>query len=106
MNPESEFDMNTEFGLPGNATRRVMFALDIARECSDAFSNPKIEAILREALNRIWLKLLTIRSYVMTRNEFAVFNFFQDLNLDSTMAEIATRARAIYWDQTYGNSQG
>ncbi|KAF3058576.1 hypothetical protein GL218_05428 [Daldinia childiae] len=101
---EFNFDVTSEFGLPESAISTVLMALSLARDLPDAFKNPKIETILKEALNRIWLKLLTMPSYVMTRNEFAVFNFFQDLDLDSTLVAIAINARARYWDETHGDA--
>ncbi|KAI1657214.1 hypothetical protein F4813DRAFT_389798 [Daldinia decipiens] len=103
VNLESELALDSEFGLPEGSTVRVMTALGIARDCTDALNNPKLATILGKALNGIWLKLLTRRGYVMTRNEFAVFNFFQDLDLDGAMSLIAINARALYWDKTHGD---
>ncbi|KAI0108217.1 hypothetical protein F4814DRAFT_451498 [Daldinia grandis] len=103
---EYDFEVDSDFGLTETDAHKVMTVLNIARDCTHAFTNSKIAAILKEALHRVWLKLLEIPSYVMTRNEFAVFNFFQDIYIDAAIAAMATDARAVYWDQTRGNSIG
>ncbi|KAI0853117.1 hypothetical protein F5Y00DRAFT_225485 [Daldinia vernicosa] len=103
-NLESDLKPNLEFGFPDAAAQIVMLVLEFARNSPSPFTDPIIITVLGEALRRIWLKLFAIPSYVMTRNEFAVFNFFQNQYLDGgIIAEIAARARAAYWDGTYGD---
>jgi hypothetical protein len=76
----------------------VAQALEIARESPDGASDPTISAILENALSQIWARVQAQpNSYVMTRNEFAVFNFFQHL-FEGDKDAIAARKR--YWDST------
>lgn len=74
----------------------VAQALEIARESPDGSSDPTISKILEGALKQIWGKVQAHpNSYVMTRDEFAVFNFFQHrFRGDKT----AVDARKRYWD--------
>ncbi|PHH71138.1 hypothetical protein CDD83_5265 [Cordyceps sp. RAO-2017] len=56
----------------------VAQALEIARESPDGASDPTVSKILEHALAHAWGKVKAQpESYVMTRDEFAVFNFFQ-----------------------------
>jgi hypothetical protein len=80
----------------------VAQALEIARESPDGSSDPTISKILENALKRIWSKVeLQPDSYVMTRDEFAVFNFFQDRFINSVNTKKAVDARKRYWDNTH-----
>ncbi|KAG6982934.1 hypothetical protein NW761_009701 [Fusarium oxysporum] len=77
----------------------VAQALEIARESPDGSSDPTISKILEAALDRIWGKVkMHPDSYIMTRDEFAVFNFFQYRFLGNKMA---VSARKRYWDNTH-----
>lgn len=76
----------------------VVQALEIARESPDGASDPTISRILEGALSQIWQKVQAApASYVMSRDEFAVFNFFQ---YRFTGDKIAMSARKRYWDNT------
>ncbi|KAL9575405.1 hypothetical protein ACKAV7_000203 [Fusarium commune] len=73
----------------------VAKSLEIARESPEGASYPSIRQILESALEEIWAKVQDQPdSYVMTRDEFAVFNFFQHRFIGDKMA-IAARKR--YW---------
>ncbi|KAK4071455.1 uncharacterized protein Triagg1_6116 [Trichoderma aggressivum f. europaeum] len=76
----------------------VAQALEIARESPDGASDPTVSKILELALSQIWGRVQAQPdSYVMTRDEFAVFNFFQHrFQGDKT----AVKARKRYWDHT------
>jgi hypothetical protein len=77
----------------------VAQALEIARESPDGSSDPTISKILEGALARIWSKVTEHPdSYVMTRDEFAVFNFFQHRFIGNKMA---LNARKRFWDNTH-----
>ncbi|KAF5678142.1 hypothetical protein FHETE_1372 [Fusarium heterosporum] len=77
----------------------VTNALKTARESADNCMDPVTTAILEFVLTRVWHKvLLSLGSYVMTREEFAVFNFFQYRYIGN---EIAVNARKLYWDNTH-----
>jgi hypothetical protein len=74
----------------------VAQALEIARESPDGASDPTVSKILELALSQIWGKVQAQPdSYVMTRDEFAVFNFFQHR---FTGDKTAVTARKRYWD--------
>lgn len=74
----------------------VAQALEIARESPDGASDPTISKILESALSQIWAKVQAQPdSYVMSREEFAVFNFFQHRFAGD---RTAVSARRRYWD--------
>lgn len=76
----------------------VAQALEIARESPDGARDPTISSILESALSQIWGRVLAAPdSYVMTTDEFAVFNFFQ---YRFTGNKVAIAARKRYWDNT------
>ncbi|KAI1400044.1 hypothetical protein F4819DRAFT_487938 [Hypoxylon fuscum] len=79
----------------------VAMKLEIARETTDAHDNGNVMALLHAAFLEIWLKIRQQPyHYVMTRHEFAVFNFFQYIfrrgdHISKMLAREATRR---YWD--------
>ena len=76
----------------------VAQALEIARESYDGAQDPTVNSILDAALTKIWAKVQSQPdSYTMSRNEFAVFNFFQ-YKFQGNKVAIAARKR--YWDNT------
>ncbi|KAI1372885.1 hypothetical protein F4677DRAFT_431065 [Hypoxylon crocopeplum] len=83
----------------------VAQALDAARETPDGFREPVVRHLLEVALTQIWKRIeAQPKSYIMSRNEFAVFNFFQFLDLTPRQAIMAMTARANYW--SYGSDAG
>ena len=81
-------------GAPQDAA--VSQALEIARESPDGAQDPTVSQILERALANIWGKVQAQPdAYVMTREEFAVFNFFQHR---FTGDRTAVSARKRYWD--------
>ncbi|KAG6031511.1 hypothetical protein E4U41_007545 [Claviceps citrina] len=82
---------------PGKAPdAAVAQALEIARESPDGASDPTVSKILENSLSHIWDKVQNQPgSYVMSRDEFSVFNFFQHRFVGDKDA-IAARKR--YWD--------
>ncbi|EQL03763.1 hypothetical protein G6O67_004425 [Ophiocordyceps sinensis] len=77
----------------------VAQALEIARESPDGASDPTVSKILEHALAHAWGKVAAQpESYVMTRDEFAVFNFFQHR---FTGDGVAVAARKRYWDNAH-----
>ncbi|KAI0402254.1 hypothetical protein F4802DRAFT_600318 [Xylaria palmicola] len=75
---------------------QVLMALDIAREEPDATNDENIRNILESALSDIWERVLANEStYIMSRDEFAIFNFFQYRFRDNTVAK---EARRRFWD--------
>ncbi|KAM3074708.1 hypothetical protein ACMFMG_008131 [Clarireedia jacksonii] len=71
-------------------------ALELARDSEQGADNPAVIRVLETALETIWGKLQAEpTSYVMTREEFAIFNYFQRRFEGQ---EIAVEARRRYWD--------
>lgn len=74
----------------------VTQALEIARESPAGASDPTVHKILDQAITHIWNKVQSKPDeYVMTRDEFSVFNYFQHRFVGNKTA-IAARAR--YWN--------
>ncbi|KAJ2985795.1 hypothetical protein NUW58_g5345 [Xylaria curta] len=74
----------------------IMLALEIARDNPEAASHGTIGDMLESALAGIWGRVLADESgYVMSRDEFAIFNFFQDRFQNNPVAK---KARARFWD--------
>ncbi|KAF4125804.1 hypothetical protein GMORB2_1050 [Geosmithia morbida] len=95
--------VSSSSSAPGTSTSSVvdpsiLQALDIARDCPDGSRDPTVSKILEGAIGHIWAKVeADPNSYVMTRDEFAVFNYFQRR---FTGNDVARLARARYWDNT------
>ena len=86
--------------ISSSAENEVAQALEIARESPDGAKDPVVSSILENALVQIWNKVQAQPdSYVMSRDEFAVFNFFQYRFAGN---ETAIAARKRYWDNTTG----
>ncbi|KAG5928560.1 hypothetical protein E4U42_000430 [Claviceps africana] len=74
----------------------VAQALEIARESPDGASDPTVSKILEHSLSQIWGRVQSQPgSYVMSRDEFSVFNFFQHRFVGD---QDAIAARKRYWD--------
>ncbi|KAI1425643.1 hypothetical protein F5Y12DRAFT_352486 [Xylaria sp. FL1777] len=74
----------------------VIQALEIARDSPEAAGHGAIRDLLESALAGIWNRVLADESrYVMSRDEFAIFNFFQDRFRNNPLA---MTARKRYWD--------
>lgn len=75
----------------------VAQALEIARDSPEGAADPTVKEILEAALVEIWGKISAQpTTYVMTRDEFAVFNYFQQ-RFDGQ--QLAVEARRRYWDR-------
>jgi hypothetical protein len=78
-------------------TTVVTHALETARDSEEGARDPAVINILETAVAEIWAKIQAHpASYIMTRDEFAVFNYFQGRFVGS---QLATSARKRYWDQ-------
>lgn len=75
----------------------VAEALEIARDYHpEQARDRQVVQVLNDAIAQIWGKLqASPQSYVLTRDEFAVFNFFQHQFEGDA---IAAAARKRYWD--------
>ncbi|KAG4429616.1 hypothetical protein IFR05_014906 [Cadophora sp. M221] len=78
------------------AITTVSQALEAARDTPEGGQDPTVVYILETALSDIWRKIeAQPASYVMTRDEFAVFNYFQ---ARFSGHQLAAAARRRYWD--------
>ncbi|KAI0472935.1 hypothetical protein GGR56DRAFT_590373 [Xylariaceae sp. FL0804] len=85
-----------------SGSEQVAQALEIARESPEGAKDSTVRGILESALAQIWSRVRAAPdSYVMSREEFAVFNFFQDRFQGN---ELAAAARARFWDNLSANS--
>ncbi|KAI1303249.1 hypothetical protein F5Y03DRAFT_395970 [Xylaria venustula] len=74
----------------------VIQALEVARDSPEAACHGIIHDLLESALAGIWDRILADESgYVMSRDEFAIFNYFQYRFRNNPMARTA---RKRYWD--------
>ena len=61
------------------AVTTIAQALEIARDSQEGAQDPIVKSILETALEEIWNRIQAQPElYVMTREKFAVFNFYQD----------------------------
>ncbi|RAL65387.1 hypothetical protein DID88_000955 [Monilinia fructigena] len=64
---------------PPPALFQLPKALDLARTTEEGARDPVVISILEVEINRIWIKIQTEpATYVMSREEFGVFNYFQN----------------------------
>jgi len=81
---------------------RVMQALDVARDSSDGAENVVIRGILDKAVIRIWDKVMAYPNcYLLTRDEFSIFTYFQ---WSFKGNEVAMSARRRFWDTYRGDT--
>ncbi|OTA88319.1 hypothetical protein M434DRAFT_399078 [Hypoxylon sp. CO27-5] len=82
---------------------KTISVLEVARETPDALYDPSIRNVLEKALHEIWRRITADpEQYIMSRDEFAVFNFFQYLYDDDIRRRLAAKARENYWTNSYG----
>ncbi|KAK7992864.1 hypothetical protein PG996_012111 [Apiospora saccharicola] len=100
INMSSQYQDSPAPAVGSMAENEVAQALEIARESPDGAKDPVVSSILENALVQIWTKVQAQPdSYVMSRDEFAVFNFFQHRFAGN---KVAIAARKRYWDNTTG----
>jgi hypothetical protein len=81
---------------PSSPVATVAEALEIARDSEEGAQDPIVRNILETAIAEIWAKIeAQPTSYVMNREEFAVFNYFQHR---FEGLQLAASARKRYWD--------
>lgn len=84
------------------SARAVAQALEIARDSAEGARDPVVCNILEAAIADIWGKVQAQpNTYLMTRDEFAVFNYFQHRFAG---CPVAIAARKRYWDYTGGSN--
>ncbi|RKF62667.1 putative peptide-n4-asparagineamidase [Erysiphe neolycopersici] len=73
-------------------------ALYKARNCPGCAQDPVNVALLNNSIDRIWKKIQTYPEYVLSRDEFAFFNYFQSR---FEGLQVARDARKRYWDNIH-----
>ncbi|KAI9900337.1 hypothetical protein N3K66_004599 [Trichothecium roseum] len=99
--PPRSADPSYPPALPPHKETSVAQALEIARESPDGAQDATVAGILEAAIQAVWERLMhdPTKSYVMSRSEFAVFNYFQHR---FGQHHVATAARARYWNHARG----
>ncbi|KAL8828950.1 MAG: hypothetical protein Q9191_002298 [Dirinaria sp. TL-2023a] len=79
-----------------------MRALEIVRNNEEGQVHPSVTAVLEKAVAEIWRKIQAQpTSYTMSRDEFAVFNFYRNRFKDS---QVAQQAVARFWNHFRGDA--
>ncbi|KAL8668355.1 MAG: hypothetical protein Q9168_007016 [Polycauliona sp. 1 TL-2023] len=77
-------------------------ALEIARNSEDGSVPPLVTAVLERALGELWRRITAQpNSYVMSKEEFVVFNYFRSRFANLPMAQ---QAVARFWNNFQGSS--
>ena len=87
--------------LPAPSNITPAQALEYGRDSEDGAQDPTVRNVLETAVKGIWARIQAQpSSYVLTREEFAIFNYFQDCYQD----QVASAARKRYWNQVQGSN--
>ncbi|KAL2011829.1 hypothetical protein VTN00DRAFT_4547 [Thermoascus crustaceus] len=89
---------NTASRLDRDAVRR---ALEEARNSEDGHISPQTSAILENAIGELWNKIQRQPEYILSRDEFALFNYFRDRFRGSPIAQ---RAVERFWNNYQRNA--
>lgn len=90
--------------LPNTANFSVAQALEAARGSAEGAQDDNVKNILETAVRAIWGRIQAQpTTYVMSREEFAVFNYFQNRFQGQGLA---VDARKRYWDRYHHLSNG
>lgn len=102
MIPGSNVQRTRQEDDPDNSL--VAQALEAARDSPEGAEDETVKSVLETALGEIWSRIQAEpSSYVMTREEFAIFNYFQHRFEGQ---KIAIEAKRRYWDRfRLGNDQ-
>ena len=81
----------------------VSRALDIARNREDGESNPAVTEVLEAAIAGIWTRIQAQpNSYILSKEEFAVFNYFRNRFAGSDLAQ---KAIGRFWNHLQSEHQ-
>lgn len=91
---------NTNVNVDGIGVLNYQRAVDIARN-TEGDLDPAVSAYLETALSEIWSRItMEPENYIMSKDEFAVFNFYRGRFEENEVAEAAV---ARYWAHTFEN---
>lgn len=80
----------------------VRQALERARNCEDGHIDSQTSEILESAIGELWKKIQSQPdTYVLDRDEFALFNFFRDRFRGSSIAQMAVER---FWNNYQGSA--
>ena len=80
----------------------VRQALERARNCEDVTVDAQTAAILEAAITELWGRIQAQPdTYILSRDEFALFNYFLERYRGSTVAQ---RAVARFWNNYHGSA--
>lgn len=80
----------------------VKRALEIARNGEDRALDPAVSAVLERAIAEIWQRIQAQPdTYVLSKEEFSVFNYFRSR---FQHLEVARRAVGRFWDHFEGDA--
>ena len=79
----------------------VRRSLEAARNAEDGQIDPRVNAILESAISELWGRVQARPDdYVLNRDEFALFNYFQERFRGSAVAQ---RAVERFWNNFRGS---
>ncbi|KAI4107766.1 MAG: hypothetical protein L6R37_001451 [Teloschistes peruensis] len=77
-------------------------ALEIAKNCEDGSVPPTVIAVLEKAIGELWQRIqYQPMTYVMSKEEFVVFNYYRSRFANVPMAQ---QAVARFWNNFQGDS--
>ncbi|MCJ1485979.1 hypothetical protein MMC06_006155 [Schaereria dolodes] len=77
-------------------------ALEIARNTDSNDIHPAVQSILQRAIGEIWRRIQAQpNSYIMSKDEFAVFNYYRG---NFSQSDVAQRAVGRFWNHFQGNA--
>ncbi|KAL8631813.1 hypothetical protein Q9189_002512 [Teloschistes chrysophthalmus] len=77
-------------------------ALEIAKNCEDGSVPPTVTAVLEKAIGELWQRIqYQPMTYVMSKEEFVVFNYYRSRFSNVPMAQ---QAVARFWNNFQGDS--
>jgi len=77
----------------------VAKALELVRNSETGEVHPGVDATLEKEIQRLWSRIKSNPEHVMTKDEFAVFNYFQDRFKTDPRAR---QAVARFWNNFKG----
>ncbi|MCJ1243523.1 hypothetical protein MMC30_000720 [Trapelia coarctata] len=89
-----------------NATNQISVpkALELVRNSETGEVHPSVDATLERAISTLWTKIKARPdTYVMTKDEFAVFNYFRARYAGD---ETARKAVGRFWNNHKGDLNG
>lgn len=94
--------MPTAVAMPGPSRDHAVIrqALEQARNCEDGTIDAQTTTVLEAAIAELWRRIQTEPdSYVLSPDEFALFNYFL---LRYRRSSVAQRAVARFWNNYHG----